>query len=142
MHSAPSVTYPVGRSRFAGLLALLLWLAGCAATLLWWIQVQDGGWRRIVLLSVVAAAGACGAWAWRRSPVGHLAWDGDMWTLTTADGSGSGSIHVRVDLQFWLLLEWWPGGPSAWLWLELRRALYSPARREAPAAGPASAANP
>ena len=30
MHNAPSVSYPVGRSRFCGVLLAALWLAGAA----------------------------------------------------------------------------------------------------------------
>ena len=35
MHNAPSVVYPLGRSRFQGGVLAALWLAGVLVTLLW-----------------------------------------------------------------------------------------------------------
>ncbi|MBI2770071.1 MAG: hypothetical protein HYX47_10640 [Burkholderiales bacterium] len=150
MHSAPSVTYPVGRSRFMGLLAAGLWLGGAVAAGWWWAQSDAAGWRHGIALAVLAAAGAHAALAWWRSPQGDLAWDGSGWAW---DGAGAaGSLHVALDLQRHMLVRWNGPGRSGWLWLErarsparwqdLRRAVYSRARPDALPGAPQPAAKP
>ena len=152
MYSAPSVSYPVGRSRFAGLLALVAWLSGCGTIALWWDQTHEPGWRQGMALVVLAGVGGYAVWTWLRSPEGRLAWESDSWTWSTAKGTESGQVEVRLDLQSRVLLRWQSPGCSAWLWLhgasrpeqwdDLRRALHSPAARETPVSASASAANP
>jgi toxin CptA len=141
MHGAPSVSYPVGRSRFAAGLLLLVWLLGTAAVILWAIQVRVPGWQRAASLLLVLAAGLWAAWSWWRAPRGALSWDGENWSWSAAGQEGTGSVEIGLDLQHWLLLRWNGGNPSRWLWLErarclerwddLRRAVYSRARPQA-----------
>lgn len=145
MHAAPSVTYPVGRSRFAAALSLVLWGAGLLAVAWWTWQAQAAGWRHALAFAAVAACGLAATWAWRRSPVGYLRWDGGAWSWQddTSDAE-AGHPEVALDLQSRLLLRWHAAtGGGCWLWLErsgaaaaaweaLRRAVYSPARNEAP----------
>jgi hypothetical protein len=152
MHDAPSVSYPVGRSRWAGALAAASWLAGLAGTLLWSAQPQAVSWRLVLAWSAVTAAGAIPLRTWWRTPRGLLAWDGAGWTWAP-DGAGAetGELQVALDFQHLLLLHWRAGGARRWLWLEraggegwdeLRRAVYSRARpaalpdAEPPAAKP------
>jgi hypothetical protein len=150
MHSAPSVNYPVGRSRWGAALLALAWLAGAAATLQWTLYHEVPVARLAAAWLVLIAAGAMAAWRWRAQPRGSLAWDGAGWTW---DGSAapavSGSLRVSVDLQRVLLVHWRGGGASQWLWLErasaperwadLRRAVYSRARPDTlPLAPPAA----
>jgi hypothetical protein len=149
MHSAPSVSYPVGRSRFAAVLLLLAWLLGGIATALWWLQSQSPGWRLGAASLVLAVAGACAAWNWWHSVSGVLAWDGQAWSW---GGRQSGVLEVCLDLQHCLLLRWRSGSASEWFWLEragstgrwddLRRAVYSRARPEALPEPRAPAAKP
>jgi toxin CptA len=152
MHSAPSVSYPAGRSRFAAALLLLAWLLGGAVTALWWLQSQSPGWRLIAACLVLAAAGAFAAWNWWHSEAGMLAWGGETWSWSDGRGSHTGTIKVSLDLQRCVLLRWTSEIGSHWFWLErarsaerwddLRRAVYSRARLEvlpdprAPAAKP------
>ncbi|RYZ04637.1 MAG: hypothetical protein EOO24_12875 [Comamonadaceae bacterium] len=146
MHAAPSVGYPVGRSRVAlGLLALA-WLAGLAAATAWTVQAQAPGWRQALAFGVVAAGGVQALAAWLRSPVGVLAWTGDAWRWEpSARGAApeSGRPVIALDLQSRLLLRWRAdGGPVRWLsvergaapahWDALRRAVYSRANTDAP----------
>ena len=143
MHNAPSVNYPVGRPRLAGLLAAGLWLAGSAATLWWLHESQTAGWRHLLAAAVLLASGTCAFLSWWRSPQGELAWDGAAWTGPT--GTGADGVEVALDLQRVLLVRLRTAHRSHWLWLErsrcphrwldLRRAVYSRAR--APALPPA-----
>ncbi len=147
MHSAPSVSYPVGRSRVWGLTLALVWLAGALLTLAWWTQVDRPGWRQWLALTCVLVGGAVATTRWRASPTGVLHWDGAGWQWR---GPGScatlatGLLAVHLDLQRCLLVHLrCDGGErrSRWLWLEqrrvpghwgdLRRAVYSRAAAEA-----------
>lgn len=152
MHDAPSVSYPVGRSRWAGGLAAVLWLGGLAGALLWSGQPQVAFWRLALAWTAVAAAGAIALWAWWHTPRGVLAWDRSGWTWTPERGAAAaGELQVALDFQHLLLVRWCAAGARAWLWLErgpgepwdeLRRAVYSRARpaalpdAEPPAAKP------
>ncbi len=146
MHSAPSVTYPVGRSRFAGLLAASLWLAGVAVTALWSHQAPSLDWRHGLALAVVLGSGMVAARSWWAAAEGELRWDGQHWWWSASGESLAGVVTVALDLQGRMLLCWCgEPAPSAglrqWLWLErgrqperwddLRRAVYSRARTDA-----------
>lgn len=141
MHGAPSVSYPVGRSRFAGVLALLGWLLGALVITLWWSQSQSPGWRLWCAWAVLAAAGVFAVWGWWRSPAGELAWDGETWSWSTAGLVHTGTLEVGLDFQRWLLLRCECGNATLWLWVEraslaerwddLRRAVYSRATPQA-----------
>jgi toxin CptA len=141
MHSAPSVSYPVGRSRFAAALALLAWLLGVVVIAIWWSQSPSAGWRLWGAWAVLAAAGVFTLWSWWRCVPGVLAWDGETWSWSSAGGVHTGTLEVGLDLQRWLLLRCACGNATHWLWVEraslterwddLRRAIYSRARLQA-----------
>jgi len=141
MHSAPSVTYPVGRSPFAGTLLLTIWLAAAAAIGLWWTEVSS--WRPAISALLWLASGLWAATQWWRSAKGAVAWDGESWNWTASDGADTGMLEVSLDLQRSMLVRWAGKGPSQWFWLErasraerwddLRRAVYS---RAAPGVPP------
>lgn len=140
MHAAPSVNYPVGRSRFLAVLLGVVWLCGAAALVVAAIAWTPG-WRHVVG-ALALLASTVGAWQfWHSHPVGVLRWDGRAW-----QGPGSAEparLEVHLDLQHRLLARLVATqGPhrASWLWLEagadpprwadLRRAVYS---RAAPA---------
>lgn len=141
MHGAPSVSYPVGRSRFLAALLLLAWLLGGAATAFWWLQSQSSGWRASGAWLVLVSTGAFAAWNWWHSTSGVLTWDGQTWNWSGDRRTPTAVPEVRLDLQRCLLLRWPAGDASHWLWLEratraerwddLRRAVYSRASPEA-----------
>src|SRR5512134_2741835 len=106
MHGAPSVSYPVGRSRFAAGLLLAFWLSGAACVVLWSAQVRAPGWQLVASMLLVLAVGLCAARDWWQAPRGDLSWDGDSWNWSTAGQGTAGSVEVSVDLQHWLLLRW------------------------------------
>ncbi len=150
MHAAPSVTYPVGRSRLGGWLLLACWAVGAAVSLLWAWQAAAPGWRQGLGLVASAACGWLALRWWRAAPAGELSWDGAQWAWSGPGDSGAGQLRVVIDLQGLLLLRWEGCAGVHWLWLErsaapqrwgdLRRAVYSRARPpalpgpEAPAA--------
>ena len=153
MHDAPSVNYPVGRSRWAAALGAAAWLGGAAVTLLWSAQPQVAAWRLAIAWTAVAAAALLSWRAWRAAPGGVLAWDGAAWTWARHGAGGvSGDVRVALDLQRLLLVRWDGADGRLWLWLErasgrerwdeLRRAVYSRARPAALPAGEPPAAKP
>lgn len=151
MHSAPPVSYPVGRSRFAAVTLASLWLLGVLAAIFWWAQAQAPGALPVggVALLLVGV-GAFAAWSWVHAPCGELSWDGESWNWTIAGRADTGTLEVALDLQRWLLLRWSAGRAVRWLWVEragrsqhwddVRRAVYSRARPQAlrPAQPPAT----
>ncbi|MBC7604803.1 MAG: hypothetical protein H7255_19375 [Ramlibacter sp.] len=152
MHNAPPVTYPVGRSRFPGVLSLSLWVLGAVVALLWWIGVDDHGWRGAVIALALCASGVVAGLGWWRTPTAELHWSGDNWSWTEAGKTRDGAVATRLDLQRWMLLAFEAPGASRWLWLEraseparwddLRRAVYSRARPQPLPEAPPHAARP
>ena len=141
MHSAPSVSYPVGRSRFAAGLLSGCWLLGVAAVGLWSFQMRAAGWQLAASLGVLLLTGLWAAWNWLRAPQGLLSWDGQSWSWSAGAQAEEGTPEVGLDLQRWLLLRWSGAAASHWLWLQrarqperwddLRRAVYSRAKPQA-----------
>ena len=141
MHNAPSVSYPVGRSLLAGLLAATAWLLGALATVLWTFQSQVDGWRLATAGVLLVAVALISAWQWWVMPRGELYWDGQNWTWTAAGTADTGAAAVCLDLQQCVLLHWRGRGRAHWFWLErahcpqrwdaLRRAVYSRVRSPA-----------
>src|SRR4051812_28160048 len=105
MHGAPSVTYPVGRSTFAGVGAAVL-LAGALAAILAWSLQSPAGWRQFAAYAAVMVAAAAALRGWLRSPVGELRWDGRAWNWEEGDQAGAGRLEIALDLQARLLLRW------------------------------------
>ena len=163
MHTAPSVRYPVGRSRFLGRAALLVWLAG-AGVLTAWAMGVFAGWVTVVAAAVTVGAGGLARHWWGRQADGELAWNGTAWTWSagldpeTRPAVSIQRPYVVLDLQkhLWLRLVQdacvsdTPGVPMApshvWLeqasspdrWYGIRGAVYS---RAVPAASADPAAD-
>jgi hypothetical protein len=136
MHSAPAVSYPVGRSSFHGWLLALISFAGALAGLLWRFQTNPPAWRQWIFGVIWSGTALSAGLAWRHSRCGSLRWDGQAWSLTGLDAPFFGEVTVHLDLQWCLLLclraenRW-----RRWIWLErggeptrwnaLRRAVFS-----------------
>jgi len=140
MHSAPAVSYPVGRSSVRATALLLPWvLAGltCAA----WALQSDRISPVHGLAGLLWLSGAGLVYAELRRPAeGLLGWDGQSWTWEAQGLRHDGEIRARLDWQQGLLLEFRPvAGRGLWLWPErrmaplmwdgLRRAVYVPAAK-------------
>src|SRR5687768_2516172 len=98
MHGAPSVSYPVGRSRFAAGLLLAGWLLGVAAVGLWSFQVRAPGWQLGASLAVVVLTGLYAAREWLRAAQGVLSWDGQSWSWSARGPAEEGLPEVGLDL--------------------------------------------
>ncbi len=153
MHSAPAVSYPVGRSRAADRLLFVLWAMGAACAGAAVLQLDALGARAALLAASVLLAGGA---AWRfgqDAAFGELRFDGQCWSLSGPRALHAARVEVGVDLQFLLLVRLTqPEHPRRWLWLErranparwhdLRRAVYSRAPTASLADPPADAAPP
>ena len=136
MHSAPSVSYPVGRSRDAARLLWVVWTAGaccaCAAS----YQFDSVGWRHPVLAMAVIVPALALHRALSGALVEDLRFDGQHWSLSGARARPVVDVAVALDLQSLLLVRLQGAGTrSQWRWLErntdpahwndVRRALYA-----------------
>ncbi|MFZ4479026.1 MAG: hypothetical protein ACOYNZ_03925 [Rhodoferax sp.] len=143
MHSAPAVSYPIGRSRFHGGLLGSASLTGILAGLLWRQQADPALWQQCLFALIVLGAGLAAVIDWWTSPDGTLQWDGQGWSLVLPLATPVGPLSAHLDLQSCLLLclraE---NGRRNWVWIErwrdpaswnaLRRAVFAGS-----AAGPA-----
>ncbi|MDM0114308.1 hypothetical protein QTI66_19295 [Variovorax sp. J22R133] len=140
MHNAPSVTYPVGRSRNAIRLVLGLWLLGACGVCAWcWGQsamTADAWCKPAALLGALMMA----AWgAWRSVRLGEglsLHWDGQHWSAEAGASLRAARATVHLDFQSLMLVRLAePDRNSVWVWLEraampqrwldVRRALHA-----------------
>lgn len=110
----------------------MLWLYGSRAI----------DWRLFVAVTAMALAGLAAIIGWKNSPVGQLAWDGQLWRWEGPGyqvGATEQKLSVVVDFQNLLLLRLEnPAHAHLWLWaerkvlperwLDFRRAVYSPRR--------------
>jgi toxin CptA len=132
MHNAPSVSYPVGRSRFALAFIAVAWLAGAAGLLAWALQVAPTPLQVLVATAAMLVPGAVAMLGWLHSAKGVIAWNGEGWTWS---GAEPGTPEAVLDLQRVMLLRWSAAPRTRWFWLErsshpalwddLRRAVYS-----------------
>lgn len=139
MHSAPSASFPVGRSRFFAGLALLIWSVSVCAAIFWCLSADKVGWRQSLMLSSSVFAGAWLLVTWKRSAQGLLRWDGAAWHWEAHSKSVVGKLTAHLDGQRVILASFdVQNGSMFWLWLEgdatrlpwkaLRRAVFSCAR--------------
>ena len=168
MHNAPSVDFPVGRSRFEALAAGCLVALGAVVTAAWAAQSPAGSLGPVVAAVLWLVATALAVRAWHKTPPGTLAWRNGRWQWLARDQTPvtreagdppamPAHVVVTLDLQRHLLLRLHaPPTPVRWLWLsremaparwdDLRRAVYSRATVDAlpdsPARADAQAAQP
>jgi hypothetical protein len=141
-HNAPSVTYPLGRSHWQAWVLLGFWLAALAVVGAWVMTSPSVGWRQWAGLVMVAGVGLMALNSWKNSPVGQLAWDGQVWRWEGPGyqtGVAEYELSVALDVQNLMLLRIEnQAHATLWLWaerrafparwLDLRRAVYSPHR--------------
>lgn len=132
MHSAPALSYPVGRSVFWGLTMLLAALVAVFAGLAWRSQSHPDPWKQWVFLLSLLFACLVAVRAWWREAGGTLRWDGQVWTWSRGENSVGVKLVLRLDLQFCMLLQLSnEHGDQHWIWPQRRHgaALWSPLRR-------------
>jgi toxin CptA len=145
MHSAPPVNYPVGRSRNAERLLLILWGLGVFGVSIACVQSGALCWREgILLLSAVVVGTAAWTGVRRCSAPADLTFDGQHWTMSGSIPVRTARASVALDLQFLLLIcltesvqirrwIWLDRNAMPAQWQDLRRALYSRAAPTDPA---------
>ena len=154
MHSAPSVSYPVGRSRNAERVLLISWGLGVCAVSIACVRTPSIGWREGLLLLTAIGAGIM-AWigAIRHLASADLIFDGQHWTASGKAPIQTARASVALDLQFLLLVCLSQSGRTRrWIWLDrnamparwpdLRRALYSRAAPTDPSSRAPSSTGP
>ena len=108
----------------------------------WFYVIRQLDWRIALVAVFVLGAGFAAYRGWKNAPAGHLAWDGQSWRWESPNyqtGVAEHQLSVLVDFQNVLLLRIQnQAKASLWLWVEreafperwldLRRAVYSPAR--------------
>ena len=142
LHNAPSVSYPLGRSRFLVFFLFFGWLLAAGVTIWWWRSAPPDDWRPLLGVLCCLLAGLAMTAGWRRSPVGELQWDGENWYWESEVYQDSAELNapvVALDLQSAMLLRLDnPAGAVWWLWaeraaaperwLDMRRAVHAPRR--------------
>jgi toxin CptA len=136
------VTYPLGRSHWQAWVLSSFWLAALLVVGAWVVTSQSIGWRQCLGLAVVVGVGLAAVYGWKNSPVGQLAWDGQVWRWE-GPGYQSGvaeyELSATLDFQNLMLLQlenqaharrwlWVERRAFPARWLDLRRAVYSPHR--------------
>lgn len=136
MHSAPSVSFPVGRSRLAPRLVWAAWGIGVAMLAAWCAQFDGAPWRTALLASAVLLAAVAALRAARLGEGIRIHWNGQHWSCDGAVRFDSAVATVHLDLQSLMLVRVHEAGRgAAWLWaeraafptrwLDLRRALHA-----------------
>jgi len=72
MHGAPSVTYPVGRSRGATRILVVLWALGALCAGASCYLFDSAGWRHVLLVASVLFAGVAAGFGLRQEGAGVL----------------------------------------------------------------------
>jgi toxin CptA len=143
MHSAPAVSFPVGRSRFQMMVLVVTWLLGGAGCAYWVADAEGADWRQAITFAMLLLGGLCAVWQLKQSPLGELKWEGEHWVLqlaptlrgTAPSPAQVGDVSLQADLQFFMLLRFQDlARRTYWLWLDrsapqtrwlaLRRAVH------------------
>jgi toxin CptA len=112
--------------------------------MLWLYTSRQAAWAIFIVGVALLLAGLGARYGWKNSPVGQLAWDGQLWRWESAvyqTGVAEQQLFVIADFQHLLLLRIENRAhASLWLWAErrafpgrwmdLRRAVYCPKRPE------------
>ncbi len=121
MHRPPAVSFKVGRSRWhalvlsAGVLVTTMSLSVFA----WTAAAEFPRWAVWVQALLVLLTGIGAAWAWRRSPIGTLRWDGEQWFWMTRLEMSVSGLSIVCDFQRWMLVSMRCAGIRPFfLWLE------------------------
>lgn len=123
MHSAPAVSYPVGRSSFYGALLIGIHVIGASVLLAWVVAVDAPGLGQALAGMLWLASVAVAILSWWRSATGTLTWDGQHWIWAGGDGSHPVSLFVTLDIQNLMLMHLRASEvPKLWVWLERRSA--------------------
>jgi len=136
------VSYPLGRSHWQAWVLSGFWIAAVLLVGAWVVASQQVGWRQLTGLAAVIGAGLAAYRGWKNSPVGQLAWDGQVWRWEGPGyqaGVAEYTLLAAADFKTVMLLRienqahaklwlWAERRAFPARWLDLRRAVYSPHR--------------
>lgn len=134
------MSYPLRRSHWQAWVLSGVWLAAVLLVGVWVLVSQHVGWRQLAGFAAVICVGLAAYDGWKNSPVGQLAWDGQVWRwegpgyqagvaeyqlLAAADFKSVmlRRIENQAHAKLWL---WAERRAFPARWLDLRRAIYSP----------------
>lgn len=135
MHSAPSVSYPVGRSVFLAALLVATATSGLLPVMVGLFYLSGAGASAAALLWGGCIAGSW--WAWKRQVLGRLSWRAGGGRASGADAPAVGTwswisdayrngvalrrVERVYDLQGAMLLRLHNAdGARTWVWVERR----------------------
>jgi len=136
------VSYPLGRSHWQAWVLSGFWIVALLLVGAWVVASQQVGLRQLAGLAAVIGVGLAAYYGWKNSPVGQLAWDGQVWRwegpgyqagvaeyelLAAADFKNVMLLRIenQAHAKLWL---WAERRAFPARWLDLRRAVYSPHR--------------
>ena len=131
------MNYPLGRSYRQVTVLLGVWLAAVLLVSVWILVSQHVGWQQLARVVAVIGVGLAAYDGWKNSPVGQLAWDGQVcyWEgLGYQSGVVEYQLLVAADFKSVMLLRienqahaklWAEHRAFPACWLDLRRAVYS-----------------
>lgn len=120
MHNAPAVGFPVGRSRFQGMLIAILSTLGVLTMFIWGWQSETLGWYPWLGLVGCLVTLFWMGWQWWHGPVGQLSWDGSEWAWTVNHQTIVVVPEVELDFQHVVLLRLCLplNSSDSWVWIE------------------------
>lgn len=136
------MSYPLGRSHWQAWVLSGFWIVALLLVGAWVVASQQVGLRQLAGLAAVIGVGLAAYYGWKNSPVGQLAWDGQVWRwegpgyqagvaeyelLAAADFKNVMLLRIenQAHAKLWL---WAERRAFPARWLDLRRAVYSPHR--------------
>lgn len=139
MHRPPAVHFAVKRSRWYGLALLMLWVQGLCAILAFLFLQTVSPVQTTVLLTVLLMGAALALQSWRKTPSGHLHWDGAAWHWSGFASDAPCTLVLHVDVQTLLIVSirqntyqsvvlWIESAKMDTAWIALRRALVGSMR--------------
>ncbi|MFM2036964.1 MAG: hypothetical protein RL459_2229 [Pseudomonadota bacterium] len=137
--SAPSVSYPVGRSRFYPTVLCALWLFSVVIAVTWFLQSGRLVWAQGAMAGLLILLGVLFWREGRHQTKASLQWNGQEWVWIGEGEEPISQVSVTFDFQNVMLLTvdsqsgrrrwvWVQGTVSPRLWLPLRRALTAHGR--------------
>ena len=122
MHSPPAVHFAVRRSRWYGMVLLVLWMLGACAMLAFLFFQTVSSLQIFVWLMVLLLGAGLALQGWRNTPSGLLHWDGAVWHWSGFAGDAPCTVLLHVDLQKLLIVSIRQNGRQpVGLWIESAR---------------------
>jgi hypothetical protein len=117
MQSAPSVAFPVARSRRVGWWLALVWGLAALPVAWWFAAVPTAPLVRCLMLLWILALGCGLAWQWWRTDACTMRWDGQTWSIDGKSPLPEACLTVSLDFQTLMLSRLQPAGSRRVRWI-------------------------